>query len=400
MSKRVLFLTGLFPNEIREEIIHNSKFNIQFAADALQWSFVKGLNIYYNDLKVVNFPFVGSFPTLCKSPFIKEMDFGDDLGFIGKNVGYLNLIGLKNIDIYLKAKREIKNWIHNAHGEKVIIIYSAFLPFLKAAIKAKDAYNDLKIYLILPDLPEFMGGPNNFLYKIFKRYTNNALQKSFLNIDGYVLLSKYMLDKLPVTLPYTVVEGIFDNKDYISIIKIETEIKTILYTGTLARRYGILNLLEAFNILKEENLKLIICGDGDARNEVIAAAESNDKIIYKGAIERTEVLKLQASASLLVNPRTAEGEFTKYSFPSKTMEYLASGVPALIYKLPGIPAEYYDHCFSLDDVSPVMLAQAILNILKIDNSILIEKGKKAQNFIFENKNSKVQCKKIFDLIEN
>ena len=38
-----------------------------------------------------------------------------------------------------------------------------------------------------------------------------------------------------------------------------------------------------------------------------------------------------------VNPRQNNEEFTKYSFPSKTMEYLASGVPVVAYKLDGIP---------------------------------------------------------------
>ncbi|MEB0262953.1 MULTISPECIES: glycosyltransferase [unclassified Mucilaginibacter] len=401
MSKKVLFLTGLFPSEIREEIVSNSKFNIQFAADALQWSFVKGLGTYYDDLTVLNFPFVGSYPILYKVPIIKRIAFGSMSGFTGINPGYFNLIGLKNIDIYLSAKREIKKWALNTKGEKVIIVYSAFLPFLKAAINSKELFNELKVVLILPDLPQFMGGPNNVFYRIFKNYTYNALQKLFKKTDGYILLTPYMMEKLPEKKPFTVIEGIFDNVDISSTATAnDLVIKTILYTGTLARRYGILNLLAAFNVLENITARLIICGDGDAKDEIKAAAENNPNIIYNGSLERLQVLQLQTQASLLVNPRTAEGEFTRYSFPSKTMEYLASGVPVLIYKLPGIPEEYYEHCYSLDGVSIKTLSDKIKCILQMDSKTLIEKGKKARDFILNYKNPVAQCKKIVDLIEN
>jgi glycosyltransferase involved in cell wall biosynthesis len=403
MSKKVLFLTGLFPSEIRDEIVSNSKFNVQFAADALQWSFVKGLDAYYDDLTVLNFPFVGSYPTLYKVPVIKKIKFGAGSGFTGINAGYLNFIGLKNIDIYLRARSEIKKWALNTKGDKVIIIYSAFLPFLKAAINSKELFKELNVLLILPDLPQFMGGPDNVFYRIFKSYTYNALQKLFKKIDGYILLSPYMMEKLPEKKPFAVIEGIFDNGDNSSIANSSNDnnvvIKTILYTGTLARRYGILNLLAAFNAIQNITARLIICGDGDAKDEIKAAAENNPNIIYKGSLERSEVLKLQTQASLLVNPRTAEGEFTRYSFPSKTMEYLASGVPVLIYKLPGIPEEYYEHCYSLDDVSIKTLSDKIKDILQMDSKALIEKGKKAREFILNNKNPIAQCKKIVDLIE-
>ena len=41
-----------------------------------------------------------------------------------------------------------------------------------------------------------------------------------------------------------------------------------------------------------------------------------------------------------MNPRSADAEYTKYSFPSKTIEYLATGVPVVMNRLPGIPEEY------------------------------------------------------------
>ncbi|HEY9001048.1 MAG TPA: glycosyltransferase [Mucilaginibacter sp.] len=394
-------LTGLFPDEIRSEIIANSKFNTQFAADALQWSFVSGLTNYYKNLRLLNFPFVGSYPTLCKTPFIRSFSFGKDKGFEGTNIGYLNLIALKNAIIYRQAKSNIRNWVKQTEGEKVVLIYSAFLPFLKAAISAKGEFSNLKVYLILPDLPQFMGGPNNALYKVFKKITNEQLYKCFSQMDGFVLLSKYMTEALPIdNKPWTVVEGIYNDKSAAaSISKAASDKKTILYTGTLARRYGILRLLEAFGQIEDKNYLLVICGDGDTKEDINLAAEKDTRIVYKGSIDRAEVLKLQLQASLLINPRTAEGEFTKFSFPSKTMEYLASGVPTLLYKLPGIPDEYYNYCYSLEDFSISALANKITEILSLDPAVLAEKGRLAREFILNNKNPEKQCEKVYKLIE-
>ena len=45
------------------------------------------------------------------------------------------------------------------------------------------------------------------------------------------------------------------------------------------------------------------------------------------------------------------------------MEYLASGIPTLIYKLPGIPDEYYQYCFSLEDLGVEALANKMMDII-------------------------------------
>ena len=56
-----------------------------------------------------------------------------------------------------------------------------------------------------------------------------------------------------------------------------------------------------------------------------------------GCVTNDEIVRLQCEATLLVNPRPSDKEFCKYSFPSKTIEYMASGTPVLMTKLPGVP---------------------------------------------------------------
>lgn len=135
------------------------------------------------------------------------------------------------------------------------------------------------------------------------------------------------------------------------------------------------------------------------RRKIKLEALRDERIIFKGQLPRKEVLRLQRKATLLVNPRTPEGEFTKYSFPSKTMEYLASGVPTLLYKLPGIPDEYYEYCYTLEQLGVESLSQKLSIILSSSQQHLRSVGRKARNFILSQKNPIKQCEKIMMLIE-
>ena len=159
--------------------------------------------------------------------------------------------------------------------------------------------------------------------------------------------------------PWVRIEGIFNankNNDFLE----KENFKTILYSGTLAKRYGVLNLLDAFSLIKNKEYRLWICGDGDGSGEINERAKNDSRIINFGQIPREEVLKRQQRATVLVNPRTSEGEFTKYSFPSKIMEYLASGTPCIMHRLAGIPKEYFDYCFISENETPLGLYNTIM----------------------------------------
>ena len=68
--------------------------------------------------------------------------------------------------------------------------------------------------------------------------------------------------------------------------------------------------------------------------------KSHANIRYFGFVSHERALELQAKAALLINPRSPKGVFTRYSFPSKTLEYMRSGKPVVCHRLEGIPEEY------------------------------------------------------------
>lgn len=403
MERNIILLTGLFAPNDYESIIQNSKGNVQFAADALQKSIVIGL-LSYEEIQIVNLPFVGSYPRRYKKPRIDSFTFssiGNETVVKGTNVSFCNVTGIKLLDRYIRAKRALQSKIAD-DKDNIIFVYSIHTPFLLACRDLKRQYRNVKVILISPDLPEYMSQKETCVRSLLVSMNKYVLKHCYQFVDGYVLLTDYMKERLPVgSKPYTVIEGIYNQKDECDLIQQnDSREQYILYTGTLARRYGILNLVKAFMSVKIDNLKLYICGEGEARDEIIRLSNLDSRIKYIGQIKREEALYLQRSAKLLVNPRSPEGEFTKYSFPSKVMEYLASGTPTLMCRLPGIPDEYYNYCYSMDNNEVYALAEALLKIFEIPERYRFEMGQRARDYILQKKNPKSQTKKIVDLLAN
>lgn len=400
---KVFFLAGLFPKELSSEIKVLSRGVIQNAANTLQWNLVKGLDSYVN-LKIINLPFVSSYPRFYKNISIPFFQFEHKLGAKDINLGFINLPLIKHVIKYWKLKNELKKSFKEIEfNENVcILIYSIHSPFIKAAIDIKSKYPKTKICLIVPDLPQFMSNIKSPIYKLFKFLDSIYLNKAILNIDSFVLLSDNMASALciPKYKPWVRIEGIFDPIDLIDSTHKPTQNKNILYSGTLSSLYGIKNLLNAFSKISNSNYRLWICGEGDTTELIKTKANEDSRIVYFGQISREKVMLLQKEATVLVNPRTSDGEFTKYSFPSKIMEYFASGTPCIMYKLAGIPEEYYKFCFTAKEESPEGLYKIITDVCEMSQIELNKIGRDAQNFIITNKNPEYQCGKIFTLINN
>lgn len=398
----MILIFGHYPKEEYQTILKNSKSGAQFAADALQWSFISGFEENNILPKIINLPYIGSFPKRYKKLFYNSNKLCHTLNDnIYTSYNFCNLSLYKMISRYRVTKKTLFNDFDNKFNiSKTLVIYSVSSPFLKAAVDYKRKYPKTKICLIVPDLPEFMSDSKNFLYRLFKKFDGKKIDKYLQQVDYFVLLSEYMKEKMPINnKPFVVIEGIYNNNDDVNFEREPNTIKQILYSGSLSKRYGIMNLVYAFSQIKNDNYRLLICGDGNSKNEIIELSQKDSRINYLGSLKREEVLILQKKCSLLVNPRTPEGEFTKYSFPSKTMEYLASGTPTLMYKLPGIPEEYYNYCYIVEELGINELSIQINKILNKSDEELKELAEKARNFILEKKNPKTQCEKIINMIQ-
>ena len=174
--------------------------------------------------------------------------------------------------------------------------------------------------------------------------------------------------------------------------------KVVIYAGSIQKLYGIQNLVEGFIKADIENAELQIFGDGDYREELESVAEKHPSVKYMGIKPNAEIVKAEQRAALLVNPRPVAPEYTKYSFPSKNMEYMASGTPVLTTELPGMPKEYYPYIFTIKNDNADGIATALKDVFALNVSARYLKGQSAREFVVREKSNVVQAKKILEFL--
>lgn len=246
---------------------------------------------------------------------------------------------------------------------------------------------------IITDLPEF-------LFIDSKTINIRVINFIISKLNGYVLLSEQMNQKINnINKPYIVIEGLVDinmNKS-INIINEKYKNKVCTYAGILDKKYGLEILVKGFIKANIEDSELHLYGSGDYVNEIESICKIHKNVKYLGILMNEEVVNNEIKSTLLINPRFSNEEYTKYSFPSKNMEYMVSGTPVLTTLLPAMPKEYLSYVYLIEDETDFGVSNAIKKILSIDPSLLHMKGQDAKLFVLEFKNNVVQSKKIIKL---
>lgn len=311
---------------------------------------------------------------------------------------YMNMINypiIKQISIYYNVKKEIKKWIKKTENKERVVICDPMLIESTHAVLKLCKKKKINVFAFITDIPSLTFEKNSFKNKIALKVSDKDLKL----FDAYILLTEKMNDLCNNNKkkPYIILESVVDSN-----VDIRTnnnkKINNILYAGKLQKSFGILNLVEAAKNF--ENLIFDFYGAGELQEEIIQISKKYKNINYKGMISVEEMEKKESEYSLLINPRPITNEFVKYSFPSKTVEYMLSGTPFLTTKLPGIPEEYDKYLNYIDDNSVAGIIESIKKIKEYDYEELLLKAKNAQKFVLENKNKEIQSERIFNFVRN
>lgn len=396
----ILFICCAYSENQASFFLNQSIRGYQYAAQNFQSSLINGL-LQHKDvvLNVASIPSLSTFPSGCRIVKIKDSPFVIERKIVGCSFGFLNLPFINSIH-QTRVDAYVDKWYDEACGEKCIVVYAMLKQQMYYAVSAKKRHPDIQLCLIVPDLPIYMAC-NKYYQKLgLQSRDMRKIFSMFSAFDSYVLLTEAMASTFNITSkPYIVIEGIFSNNEAATCVD-KTSSKTILYAGGIVSRYGVFDLIEAFHRISDDEYKLILCGPCPEMDKLNSYLSSDPRIDYKGMISTEEVRLLQRQVSLLVNPRHSSEEFTKYSFPSKTLEYMASGTPVLMCPLPSLPEDYKQFLYLFDDESIDGMRLKIIHILSQSVDILKKKGKQAQKFVYLLKNPKVQTKKIIELLRH
>lgn len=218
---------------------------------------------------------------------------------------------------------------------------------------------------------------------------------SMRQFDTVVGLSENIKNKLRKRQKFILMEGGIDEALYNAFVykphKKGTPI-TFMYSGLLNYVTGVNILLEAMKLVEGRDIRLLISGKGELEEAVEAAAREDDRICYFGYLPYEEYIQKLQEADVLINPRDMSLPENQNNFPSKIMDYLASGKPIISTRFAGWEKfeGNIDFCESNADSIGKCLEKEIDN--SIDKKIIFQLNRKmARQFEW-----KMQLKKVLE----
>ena len=142
--------------------------------------------------------------------------------------------------------------------------------------------------------------------------------------------------------------------------------RLIAYVGAMGEQDCLVHLVEAVALLEEEDIRVVLAGDGSARPAAEGRAAElgiSDRFDWLGWVgRRDEIASLVRSADVCVAPETASA-FNELASFVKLVEYMSAGAPVVAHRLPQTEGLCADTIAYAEDMSAEALARAMDEVL-------------------------------------
>ena len=401
---KCLYIGSAISQSTAEYITMNSKAKPSVAPVNLQRNLLKGFSKWIEpaDLSVLSLPPVAMAPGGCFCAWGKRRE--ELSGYTVSFIPALNLPVLKQISVFFSTLFLLIGWglKNRKEKEKMVIVYGQ-TAYINLAQQLFCKLFGIKSCNIVTDPIRYRTGMEqlNPLSRFFVRVQWFLTEKIKKSYAAFVLLTEHMVKEyIEGDTPYIIMEGIADTAIFDGIEEQEkTKPPVLMYSGALSAGFGLPRLLDSLQYIKQD-YRLWLFGDKTYLKEIENAEKQNDKIKFWGKVPWDELLTHMKQATVLLSVKPVDAPHSAHQFPSKIMEYMASGTPVLATKVPGIPDEYFDYIVPIEEDSETGFAKAIDALLSQPESVLREKGQTALEFLKENKNCYLQAERFVTLIKS
>lgn len=311
-------------------------------------------------VRVVGTPPISAFPRN-KAIWLQGADFSLDTGVAGRLIPVLNLPLLRLVWRFV-AGLISGNRFCRADRPNAILVYALHTPFLVAAALLSWWHN-VPVGVFIPDLPLHMAGRRERgLRGLMKRMDDLLLRALVKKASVVFPVTEHIArDWLPQGVRHAVIEGIAPKIEGTPALHMPPSgRKRMLYTGHFSQ---IANFVQLFAESSQLDVECVLMGGGPELDDISAIAARDPRIVIKPFTTGAELSKEFDEASLLINPRNSGWNGARYSFPSKLFDYMTRGIPVASTRLPGIPLEYFDAFFEIDDANQAGLAASLQDAL-------------------------------------
>lgn len=318
-------------------------------------------------------------------------------------VPFINITPLKQISIGIGVCVALLLWGWRMRRVRERVIFSFNLsapPIVFTALAAWLLRAKIVAYVCDITVPGD-NVPNSLLHRL-----DAWLQRRLLGrLDGLIVIADAIAADLAPGKPFLRVDGGIPREclegtcDTLSPRTQFEDNFVIAATGSLYDFNGFLEILAAFATLDDPRYRLRIAGRGPLEDTIRASAAKDSRIEFMGFLSYEELIRLHASADVLISIRVTKAVHTRYAFPSKTMEYLSSGVPVVTTQTGHMAQEYGPFCFVLENASPERLAEMIQHVAALSQEEREEIGRKAREYMGTHKTWAAQGRKIVQYVK-
>ena len=320
-------------------------------------------------------------------------------GTLIENVPFINVTPFKQIGIGLSMVWKILCWrFHNiACRHRIIFSFNLSVPHaLFILIAARVVNAKAVVYLCDVSVPG-VTVPKTIWHRI-DAFIQHRIIKYF---DGHIVVSDCIARDFLAGQSYVLAEGgvspslLENTATCLQARHHNQNLFTIVATGSLDDHNGFAEIIDAFHALQGEHYRLVIAGRGSLQPIIENAVKSDKRISFYGYLEHDKLLSLHASGDVLINMRISRGAQTVYGFPSKTLEYMVSGIPLITTCVGHIEQELSDYCYLLRDETAAGLTMLIKEVEAVPLDERLRIGLSARDYMRTHKTWDAQCEKIF-----
>lgn len=262
---------------------------------------------------------------------------------------------------------------------------------------------------------------NNFPAKrlIEMKKFGEKIEQSALNyVNGIVTvdsrIKKYIIEELNYKGPVEVLYNAIDTERFVCINIIEKtkiraklnmpkEKKIILVARRLVKKNGVNYALDAIKYIKNNNILLVILGDGpeeERLKEQCKRLDIQEKVIFKGAISHDVVDKYYKCSDILLMPSTKIDDIEEATSLSM-LEGMACGLPVIASAIGGMKEVIKNgiNGILVDDKSPEQIAKWIDKLLN-NNQLYNNISKNAYEYCRKYHSYLIHAQKYLGLCEN
>lgn len=386
---KILFLGFYMNKKDAEGIIYKDKWpqiqTLNFL-DRLIESLTFNNNAF--DIDFLSTPPVTDYPNHPQKMF-KRKKSKAQIGNWRHEITYISFLNISILKIFTRLYSFVAEGLRLRKRNKptVVICFSIHLPILVAGyILAK--LNKVPMIGIWTDPPNVPNSFDGLLKQHLRKIEERCVKLFMKKCDAVIALTPDLAKDFSNSKAHKlIVNGFSPVVDTVPSF-VTNEKVIITHVGSLMERYGIRLIVEAFEALNLEKVELRLYGVGDLEDYLTSKSKLNRNIKYMGFLQPEKVKRVLGQSDFLINIRDPDFDLVRYSFPSKMLEYAASGTPTISTILPSFPSGLNSSLIKVKEYNIAGIQDAILSAINLseqeyqklrDSSIQFSRSMSPQN---------------------